>query len=337
MNVLVTGGGGFIGNALVRRLVESGYEVSSFSRNIYPEHSKLGVTTFQGNLLNPADIEKACRGIDVVFHIAAKVGIWGKYSDFFETNVTGTENVINACKETKVSKLIFTSSASVVFDGSNLEGVDETINYPEKPVSSYTATKAMAEKFVLQANSDSLKTISLRPHLVWGPGDTQLIHGILERAKSGKLRRPGRKDFLIDTTYIDNFIDAQLLALKALDNNPDCCGKVFFITNGQPIRVWDFINSILKSAGLPPVQKYISKNLALIVAWILEKMHQLLHLKSEPYITRFAIHELCTHHWFNISAAKKLLDYSPRINFEEGERSLPLLLLFLLFSSNYLI
>jgi nucleoside-diphosphate-sugar epimerase len=148
--------------------------------------------------------------------------------------------------------------------------------------------------------------------LVWGPGDTQLIHGILERAKSGKLRRPGRKDFFIDTTYIDNLIDAQLLALIALDNNPHCCGKVFFITNGQPIRVWDFINSILKSAGLPPVQKYISKNLSLFVAWILEKMHQLFNLKSEPYITRFAIHELCTHHWFNISAAKKLLDYSPK-------------------------
>lgn len=322
MKVLVTGGGGFIGLALVRRLTESGFEVSPFSRKLYAEHEKSGVTGFRGDLLNRADIENACKGMEAVFHVAAKVGIWGKHSDFYKTNVLGTENVINACKMQGVRKLIFTSSASVVFDCSHLEGVDESLNYPEKPVSSYTATKAEAEQLVLLANSDSLKTISLRPHLVWGPGDTQLIPGILQRAKAGKLRKPGRKDFLIDTTYIDNFIDAQLLALKALDYNQDCCGKAFFITNGQPIMVWDFINAIIQSDGLPAVQKTIPKNLGLLVAWMLENIHLIFHLKSEPFITRFAIHELCTHHWFDISAAKKMLGYSPKISLTEGLKRL---------------
>jgi nucleoside-diphosphate-sugar epimerase len=322
MKVLVTGGGGFIGLALVRRLVESGFEVSSFSRNIYSEHYRLGVTAFQGDLLNPADIENACKGIEAVFHVAAKVGIWGRYADFYKTNVSGTENVINACKMHGVRKLIFTSSASVVFDGSNLEGVDESVYYSEKPVSAYTATKALAEQMVLKANSDKLKTISLRPHLVWGPGDTQLIPGILKRAKVGKLRKPGRKDFLVDTTFIDNFIDAQLLAFKAFDKNPDCCGKAFFITNCQPILIWDFINKVLAKAGIKPVQKTIPKNLALFFAWMLKNIHLLFHLKSEPCITRFAIHELTTHHWFDNSAAKHVLGYSPKINFEDGLKRL---------------
>jgi nucleoside-diphosphate-sugar epimerase len=322
MKILVTGGGGFIGLALVRRLVESGFEVSSFSRNIYPEHSKLGVTSFRGDLSNPAEIEKACEGIDAVFHVAAKVVIWGKYSDFYKTNVLGTKNVINACKKQGVRKLIFTSSASVVFDGSNLRDVNESINYPKKPVSHYTATKALAEQLVLQVNSDKLKTISLRPHLVWGPGDTHLIPGILKRAKAGKLRKPGRKKFWIDTTYIDNFIDAQLLALNALDKNPDCSGKAFFITNGHPVLIWDFINFVLATAGIRPVQKTIPKNLALFIAWILEKFHQLFHPKSEPYITCFAIHELTTHHWFDISAAKNMMGYSPKINLPEGLKRL---------------
>ena len=318
MKILVTGGGGFVGLALVRRLVKLGFEVSTFSRKIYPEHQKLGVKIFQGNLVNSVEIERACKGMDTVFHIAAKVGMWGLYSDFYKNNVIGTENVIKACKNNRVNNLIFTSSASVVFDGSNLEGVEESVEYPKNPVSNYTATKAIAEQLVINANSNSFKTISLRPHLVWGLGDTQLVPGILKRAKTGRLRKIGRKDFLTDNTYIDNLIEAQFLALKMLNNKSEVCGKPFFITNDEPVLVWDFINSILQSAGIPPVHKTIPKFLALFVAGLFEKTHRIFHLKTEPYITRFAIHELCTHHWFNISAAKKLLGYSPQINFKTG-------------------
>ena len=266
MKVLVTGGGGFIGLALVRRLIETGHTVSSFSRKMYPEHQKSGVRSFQGDLSNLSDIENACKGIEAVFHLAAKVSIWGPYSEFYRTNVTGTKNLILACKKQGVDKLIFTSSATVIYNGSDLQGVNESIDYPVIPVSNYTSTKAEAEQLVLKANSKILKTISLRPHLVWGPGDTQLIPKIIKRAKSGSLHKPGSKDFLIDTTYIDNLIEAQLLALKKLDGNPEVSGKAFFISNGEPVLTWDFLNSIIESAGLSPVRKSLPVPVVLLGA-----------------------------------------------------------------------
>lgn len=318
IKVLVTGGGGFVGMALIRRLVKLEYSIVSFSRSIYEEHKVLGISIIQGDILNQSEIEKACVGIDVVFHIAAKVGIWGPYNDFYAVNVIGTENVIKACNKNEVKKLIFTSSASVVFDGSSLEGADETIGYSSKPVSNYASTKAKAEQLVLVANSESLKTIALRPHLVWGPGDTQLIPKILRRAKSGRLQKIGKKDFLIDTTYIDNLVDAQLLALNEMDEHSDVNGRAFFITNGEPVPVWTFMNAIIKTFDFPEVNKIVPKNLALIVAWILKKVHLAFRLEKEPFFTRFIILEVCTHHWFDTSKAKELLGYSPRVSFEDG-------------------
>lgn len=320
--ILVTGGGGFAGLAIAKRLIETGFEVASFSRKIYTEHASLGIKSFQGNLLNPAEIEEACKGVDTVFHVAAKVGIWGKYADFYENNVVVTQNVINACRKQGVKKLIYTSSASVVFNGSDMEGVNESVDYPKKPLSAYTATKALAEQLVLKANSAALKTISIRPHLIWGPGDTQLVPGILKRAETGRLRRIGTKNCFVDTTYIDNLVDAQLLAMQALDEKPESRGKTFFITNGDPIKVWNFIDAVVKQAGLPPVQKSVPKNFALLVAGLLEIIHRVFRLKSEPFITRFAIHEICTSHWFDISAAKNMLGFSPKVSFEEGLKRL---------------
>ncbi|HPF03349.1 MAG TPA: NAD-dependent epimerase/dehydratase family protein [Bacteroidales bacterium] len=319
MKVLVTGGGGFVGLSLVRRLVENAYEVSTFSRNEYPEHQKLGVKIFRGDLCNSGDIENACKGIEAVFHTAAKVGIWGRYSDFYRTNVTGTENVINACMKQGVKYLIYTSSASVVFNGSDLEGVEESREYPEKhSLNNYTSTKAEAERQVLRANSEKLKTIALRPHLIWGPGDTQLIPKIIHRAKIGKMKKPGRKDFLVDTTFIENYTDAEILSLEKMEKLPEVCGKAYFITNGEPVKAWDFLNSIIRSAGYKPVEETVPKMIALAFAWVLEQIHMIFHLEKEPFITRFLIKELTAHHWFDISAARNLLDYSPRISMKQG-------------------
>jgi nucleoside-diphosphate-sugar epimerase len=318
MNILVTGGGGFIGSALVRKLVPKGFEVSSFSRKQYPELLKLGVKCFQGDLAKPEEVQNACRGIDVVFHVAAKAAVWGSYDEFSAINIKGTYNVILACKNCNVRKLIFTSSASVVFNGSDLENADESLAYPQKPLSAYTATKAIAEKMVLEANTPEFKTISLRPHVVWGPGDTQLINGILIRAKSGRLRRIGRKDYLVDTTYIDNFTDALLLAMEMMDENPEICGRPFFISNGEPVKIWDFINSILESNGMNPVKKSIPESLAMMTAKFTEALYSILQLKSEPFLTSMLVSELSAHHWFNIDAARKLLGYHPRISTKEG-------------------
>ncbi len=308
--------------ALVRRLVKEGHDVASFSRNSYSQHIELGVKSFTGDISNPAHIFTACKDIEAVFHTAAKVGFWGTYADFYKTNVSGTENLINSCISNGVGRLIFTSSASVVFDGTHLEGINESVNYPLVAASNYTATKAIAEQMVLQANSGFLRTISLRPHLVWGPGDTQLIPKMIQRAESGKLRRPGKRDYFIDTTYIDNLIDAQLLALDKMELDKAICGKPFFITDGKPVKSWDFINSILMTAGVDPIKKTFPKAFALAVAWIIEKTNQLLKSNKDPFISRFLIHELCTHHWFDISAARSLLGYQPAIGFNEGIRRL---------------
>lgn len=322
MNVLVTGGGGFMGMALIKRLISEGHKITSFSRRVYPLHWALGISSIQGDIRNQEAIEKACRNRDVVFHLAAKVGIWGAYDDYYSINVTGTQNLINACRNQGVSRIVFTSSSSVVFDGSDLDGIDESYPYPENHGSHYSSTKAMAERLIIEANSKELKTISLRPHLVWGPYDAHIIPGILKRASSGKLRRIGDREHFIDTTYIDNMTDALLLAAKALDKNPKAAGRALFITNGEPARVWDFVNSIIQIAGHEPVQKKIPEKAAMIVAGLSEWLHKLFKLKSEPFMTRFAIKELCTNHWFDISNARNILGYNPRVSYAEGFKHL---------------
>ncbi|MCJ7820008.1 MAG: NAD-dependent epimerase/dehydratase family protein [Bacteroidales bacterium] len=318
MKILVTGGGGFIGLALVRRLVEEGHDVRSFSRKEYPEHKQLGVKSICGDLADFEDTVEACRGMEVVFHVAGKVSVWGSYSEFYRSNVLGTQNMIRSSLQQGVRTFIFTSSASVIFGGDHLEGVDESHPYPESPLSNYASTKAQAEQVVLNANSEQLRTISLRPHIVWGPGDTQLTPKIIERARSGKLRRPGKKDYLIDITYIDNFIDAQLLALKKMGESREVCGRAFFITNGEPIKTWEFITATIESAGIQVVHKSLPRSVALFAAWLMELFYRISGKNEEPMITRFIVKELSTHHWFNISAAKNELGYSCRVHFREG-------------------
>jgi len=322
MNILVTGGGGFMGMALIKRLIAEGHKITSFSRREYPLHWALGISSIQADIRDLEAVEEACRGRDVVFHLAAKVGIWGKYDDYYSTNVTGTFNVIKACRTQGVSRLVFTSASSVIFDGSDLDGIDESYPYPEKHGSHYASTKALAERMIIEANSTDLKTISLRPHLVWGPYDAHLVPGVLRRAASGKIRRIGDKEHFIDTTYIDNMTDALLLAAEALESRPEAAGIALFISNGEPARVWDFVNSIIQIAGHEPVQKKIPERIAMIGAGLAEWFHNVFNIKSEPFMTRYAIKELCTNHWFDISNARKILDYNPRVSYAEGFKHL---------------
>lgn len=322
MKVLVTGGGGFIGMALIKRLIAEGHKVTSYSRREYPLHWALGISSIQADIGDLETLERACKGKDVVFHLAAKIGIWGEYDEYYATNVTGTFNVIKACRKQKVGRIVFTSSSGVVFDGSDLEGIDESIPYPEHHGSHLATTKAMAERLILEANSDELKTIALRPHLVWGPYDAHLIPGILKRVGSGKMRRIGDQEHFIDTTYIDNMVDALILAADALGTNPKAAGRALFVTNGEPARVWDFVNSIIQIAGYQPIQKKIPERFALIAAAISEWFHKIFKIKSEPFMTRYAIKELITNHWFDISAAREILGYEPGVSYAEGFKRL---------------
>ena len=319
-NILVTGGGGFLGKAIVKRLVEAGENVRSFSRSFYPELKSLGVEQLQGDISDNAAVEKACDGIQLVFHVAAKPGVWGNYKDYYKTNVSGTKNVIEACSIHNISKLVYTSSPSVVFNGMDMEGVDESVPYSDRFHAHYPKTKAIAEQLVVGASTDKLRTIILRPHLIWGPEENNFVPRIIAKARKLKIVGNGRN--LVDTIYIDNAADAHILAAENLDKNPEISGNVYFITQGKPVLLWDMINAILKAGGLDPVKGSISKRTAWLVGAAFEFFYKILQINKEPPMTRFVADELATSHWFDISAAKRDLGYSPRVSMEEGFRLL---------------
>ncbi len=313
---LVTGGGGFLGKAIVKRLVERGENVSSFSRGFYPELESMGVVQVKGDISHKDAVEKACKDIDVVFHTAAKPGVWGDYSQYHNTNFIGTKNVISACIKHNVTRLVHTSSPSVIFNDHDMEGVDESFPYPDKFPTPYTKTKALAEQSVVAASKKGLKTIIIRPHLIWGPEDNHLIPRIIKRAK--QLVKVGSKDKLVDTVYIDNAANAHILAADKLDQNKDLSGNIYFISQDQPIAMWDMINNILKAAGLDPITRTMPHGFVWLVGAILEVTYKSLNIKSEPKMTRFVADELATAHWFDISAAKKDLGYVPEVSTKEG-------------------
>ena len=267
-------------------------------------------------------VNNACEGCDLVFHAAAKAGVWGPYEAYHRTNVAGTGNVIAACHRHGIDRLIYTSSPSVIFDGRDVEGGDESLPYPRRHKSHYGATKALAEKHVLSANGDGLRTVALRPHLVWGPRDNHLVPRLVALAKAGRLRRIGAGRNRVDSTYIDNAADAHVLAADALETNPAAAGRAYFVSNGEPIPVWELIDRILAAAGLEPVRRSISPAAARAVGGMLEFTHWLLRIQREPRMTRFVAGELSTSHWFNIAAARRELGYEPRVSIDEGLRRL---------------
>lgn len=318
MKVLVTGGGGFLGGAVVRALVARGDVVRSLSRQTYPELAAQGVEQLQGDLADAAAVSRAVQGCEAVFHVAAKPGIWGEYADYYRTNVTGTANVIAACLERGVQRLIYTSSPSVVFDGRDMEGVDESVPYPPHYEAHYPKTKAIAEQAVIAANGDRLATVSLRPHLIWGEGDNHLLPRMLARAKAGQLRRIGRQDKWIDTIHVDNAAEAHLLAADRLFPGAPISGKVYFISQGEPVPMWTMVNRLLQAAGAPQVTRAVPVSLALGLAVAFETFHRLVGSGSEPRLTRFLVRELATAHWFDISAARRDLGYVPRVSIDQG-------------------
>jgi len=318
MRALVTGGGGFLGSAIVGLLRERGQAVRSFSRQRYPHLAELDVEQFQGDLATLSAVERAVQGCDIVYHVAAKAGVWGRYREFFAANVTGTNNVLDACRLHDVRRLVYTSSPSVVYQGGDMEGVDESAPYPKKFDAYYPETKAIAEQIVLAANGPKLATVALRPHLIWGPGDPHLIPRLLERARQGKLRRIGKRANKVDVIYIDNAAHAHALAGDRLLPGSPIAGKAYFLSQGEPVVLWDFINRILEAANIPPVRNSVSFPLAWTAGIVLETAYRLLMLKDEPPMTRFVARQLATSHWFNITAARRDLGYVPIVSTKIG-------------------
>lgn len=318
MRALVTGGGGFLGGAVVDALLARGDAVTSIARGDYPHLRERGVRTVRGDLAAPALAGEAVAGVDVVLHVAARAGIAGRAAEFHHSNVEATRVLLDACRDAGVRRLVFTSTPSVVHTGGDLHGGDESLPYATRFDSAYPATKAEAERLVLAANGPGLATVALRPHLVWGPGDTQLVPRILERARRGQLRLVGDGSSVIDTTYVADAAGAHLDAADRLAPGAPCAGRAYFVTSGDPRPVRELVDGILHAAGLPPVRGTVPRPVAVAAGAAVEAVWALLGRTDDPPITRFLARQLATAHWFDISAARRDLGYVPRVPLEEG-------------------
>ncbi|MFQ5443845.1 MAG: NAD-dependent epimerase/dehydratase family protein [Nitrospinales bacterium] len=322
MNVLITGGGGFLGGHLARRLHSQSETVCVLGRRHY-EGLPEGMESLKVDIRDREDVIRACLGRDTVFHTAAIPGIWGDKKQFFDINVEGTRNVIEGCRRNGVKKLIYTSSPSVIYDNSDMENVNEDVPYPESYLCEYPRTKAIAEKLVMDANGqDGLLTVSLRPHLIWGPGDPHLVPRIIEKTKKGQLIRVGEGRNKVDMTHIENTVEAHIIACRHLAPDSPVAGRCYFISDGEPVLLWDWINHLLDELKLPRVTRSISYKNAKFLGGLMEAIYRILHLSREPRMTRFLASQLATSHYYDISRARRDFDYRPVISQEEGMRQL---------------
>jgi len=328
MHALVTGAGGFLGRYIVEALVARGEPVRGFARGEYPELAQLGVEMDRGDIRDPAAIAAACQGIDCVFHTAARPGIEMNGRLYDEANHQGTLNVIAGCRAAGVRRLVFTSSPSVVFAGADQCSIDESVPYDLEWLKShrayYSLSKALAEQAVLAAQGGALRTCALRPHLVWGPRDSHLIPRLIARARAGRLRRVGDGTNRVDMIYVENAAEAHLLAAAALDGETASAvgGKAYFLSQGEPVNCWQWIDQILALLDLPRVKRSMSLRSARRVGSACEATWRILGLRGEPPMTRFLAAQLATSHWFDISAARRDLGYQPRVSTAEGMQRL---------------
>ncbi|MFN5756058.1 MAG: NAD(P)H-binding protein [Planctomycetia bacterium] len=314
MKTLVTGGGGFVGGALCRRLKDLGHDVTALGRRPAPALDAAGIRTAIHDLAQPdaaAGLTRLFAGVDCVFHTAAHVKMWGPREAFVRGNIEATKNVIAACRAAGVRRLVFTSSPSVVAADHDLRGIDESTPYPDRYRAFYPETKAAAERAVLAAHGDAFRTIALRPHLIFGPGDTNLVPTILKRARAGRLVQVGDGTNLVDLTFIDDCVAAHVLAAAALNERPAAGGRAYFLSQGTPVSLWEWIGRVLALHDAPPVRRRISTPTAQLLATVAETVWKTCGLASDPPLTRFLAEEMATDHWFNIDAARRELGYSP--------------------------
>lgn len=322
-SVFITGAGGFLGTALCRFLRATNIKVIGFARGEYPHLQAMGVTLIQGDLQNKQSVIDAMKSCDLVFHVASKAGVWGDKESYFKPNVLGTENIIEACKLNNIKHLVYTSTPSVTFSGEDESNIDESQPYAKQFLNFYGLSKAIAEDTLLKANGESLKTVALRPHLIWGPQDPHLVPRVIERAKAGKLKLVGKTDKLVDTIYIDNAVYAHLLAAVELNKiDSKCAGKAYFLSNDQPIFMATMLNKILDAAQLPAVNSRIPASIAYAVGTLLEWWYLRTGNHNEPIMTRFVARQLSTSHYFNISAAKQDFNYEALMTIDEGMKRL---------------
>ena len=315
MKAVVTGGGGFLGTAIVKMLRARGDEVLVLGRNIYDHVLELGAESIAFDLTEAGaeddDLTELLLGADVVFHVAAKAGMWGAYDGYHAINVTGTENILRAAKRAGVRRFVHTSSPSVTFHGRDEEGLSEQdASYPDTFLFHYPATKARAEAFVLGENSKEFATTALRPHLIYGPGDPHLIPRLLSRQRAGRLRVLGDGTNTVALTFVENAAAAHVQAADALKPGSANAGKAYFITDDEPVKVWDWLDRLFSQVGAGSIRGRVPAGVAMPVAAFIEWMWRTFGLDGEPPITRFTVAQVSTSHWYSLDNARRDFGYT---------------------------
>lgn len=313
MKALVTGGGGFLGRALVLRLLAEGHQVTALGRHDYPEIAALGARTVRADILDTGALAEVFVGQDVVFHAAAKAGVWGPREAYVRTNLGGTKSVLAACRAASVGRLVYTSSPSVVFDGRDHEGASNDLPYPPRYQAAYPETKAAAERLVLAANGPGLATVALRPHLIWGPCDPHLLPRLIARAEAGRLRIVGDGRNRVSVTYVDNAVEAHLRAAERLHAGAPCAGCAYFVNDAEPVTLWPWLNELLERLGVPRVTRRVPLSVAWGAGALAESLFRLLRLPGEPPMTRFVAQQLARTHWYDLAPAERNLGYQPTV------------------------
>jgi nucleoside-diphosphate-sugar epimerase len=317
LRVLVTGGGGFLGSAICRQLAAADHDVVAFQRSPTPDLQLFGVRCIPGDITDGPAVFAAASDCDAVVHTAGKAGVWGDPADFRRVNVDGTTNVIDACRRHGIGTLVHTSSPSIVHAGGDIGGADESVPVATRFSAPYPASKAAAEEVVLAANGGELRTVALRPHLIWGPGDPHFLPRLVHKARGGSLALPGPGK-LVDTIFVDNAAQAHVLALRELAGAARCSGKAYFVTNNEPLPQGEIITRLLAAVGVQVRIRAVPVGLAKAAGAVCEMAWRALRLDGEPPVTRFAVEQLATAHWFDTRAAERDFGYRPALTIEEG-------------------
>lgn len=316
--VLVTGGSGVVGSAAIRSLVATGCNVVSMQRGPLPsELTDLGVTEARGDIANAAAVAQAMQGIDAVVHAAARVEIIGPWSEFEAVNVTATRTVLDAAEGAGVQRFVFISSPSVAHVGEPIVGGAAEPADPPGARGHYSRSKAMAELEALSRDREGFAVTSLRPHLVWGVGDTQLTARIVARARAGRLVTIGSGAALIDTTYIDNAGDAIACAVERTTVE-GVHGQPLVVSNGEPRTVVEMLTRIAEAAGAPGPRRSVPFAVARAGGRVVEEYWERSGRSGEPPVTSFLAEQLATAHWFDQRQTRRLLDWTPRVRLDEG-------------------
>lgn len=310
MRVLVTGATSLIGRHTVDGLARRGHDVTTFQRG-----AGLDVPSVRGSITDPDSLASACAGHDAVIHLAAKVGVTGTWEEYEQTNCRGTRLLIEAASHAGVERFVHVSSPSVAHAGSALVGAGADPADPMTTRGHYATSKALAELVALEASSAKLPVVAIRPHLVWGPGDTQLVGRIIERARQGRLALVGSGAALIDTTYVDNAADA---LVAALERAPALAGRAFVVSNGEPRTVHELVARITAAAGLDWRPRHVPTVAAMAIGGIAERWWDRLGRTDDPPMTSFLAEQLSTAHWFDQRGTRDALGWMPTVSLDEG-------------------